>query len=138
MIEPRGIHRDTGPPAAVVIDCADPRAMAALWGEALDRTVHEVTDAYASLRSPRPRALPGVPPHPDSDTEPDRLRLCLRLHLRLCLCLCLPADDPAAEVARLRALRATPVGARQGEPSGPVLTGPEGHAFRVVTSGRSS
>ncbi|PWE06666.1 hypothetical protein DD630_06165 [Streptomyces sp. BSE7F] len=56
VLEPRGIHRDTGPPAAVVIDCADPRAMAALWGEALDRTVHEVTDAYASLRSPRPQA----------------------------------------------------------------------------------
>ncbi|WP_346154250.1 VOC family protein [Streptomyces labedae] len=67
---------------------------------------------------------------PDSDTEPERLRLCL--------CLCLPADDPAAEVARLRALGATPVGAGRGGPPGPVLAGPEGHAFRLVTSGRSS
>ncbi|MBJ6627835.1 hypothetical protein [Streptomyces sp. I4(2020)] len=33
---------------------------------------------------------------------------------------------------------ATPVGAGRGGPPGPVLAGPEGHAFRLVTSGRSS
>ncbi|MFC8438929.1 VOC family protein [Streptomyces griseoincarnatus] len=102
-------------------------------GEELDRTVHEVSDAYAPLR---PSTASGPCPEflrtPDSDTEPDRLCLCL------CLCLCLPADDPAAEVARLRALGATPVGAGRGGPPGPVLAGPEGHAFRLVTSGRSS
>ncbi|MFZ4177997.1 hypothetical protein [Streptomyces tunisiensis] len=64
MLEPRGIHRDTGPPAAVVIDCADPRATAASRGEALDRTVHEVSDAYTSLRLHGLGPLPGVPPHP--------------------------------------------------------------------------
>ena len=46
-----GCHRDTGPIAAVVVDCADPRAMARFWGEATDWTLHEVTDDHARLRS---------------------------------------------------------------------------------------
>jgi hypothetical protein len=51
VLEPRSIFRDTGPMAAVVADCADPRAMARFWGEAMDWTVHEVTDEQAVLRS---------------------------------------------------------------------------------------
>ena len=51
VLEPREIYRDTGPIAAVVVDCADPPAMARFWGEAMDWTLHEVTDDYARLRS---------------------------------------------------------------------------------------
>jgi hypothetical protein len=51
VLEPREIYRDTGPIAAVVVDCADPRAMARFWGEATDWTLHEVTDDHARLRS---------------------------------------------------------------------------------------
>ena len=36
VLEPREIYRDTRPIAAVVVDCADPRAMARFWGEAMD------------------------------------------------------------------------------------------------------
>ena len=35
--------RDTGPVAAVTVDCADPRAMARFWGQAMDWTLHQVT-----------------------------------------------------------------------------------------------
>ncbi len=64
VLEPRPVYLDTGPIAAVVSDCADPRAMARFWGEAMDWTVHEVTDDCAVLRSAQGRrAVPGVPPH---------------------------------------------------------------------------
>lgn len=39
VLEPREIYRDTGPIAAVVADCEDPRAMARFWGEAMDWTL---------------------------------------------------------------------------------------------------
>ena len=43
--------RDTGPVAAVTVDCADPRAMARFWDEAMDWTLHQVTGDHAVLRS---------------------------------------------------------------------------------------
>lgn len=51
VLEPRSIYRDTGPIAAVVVNCADPRAMARFWSETMDWTLHEVTDDLARLRS---------------------------------------------------------------------------------------
>jgi predicted enzyme related to lactoylglutathione lyase len=51
VLEPRPIYQDTGPIAAVVVDCTDPRAMARFWGEAMDWTLHEVTDDHAVMRS---------------------------------------------------------------------------------------
>ena len=51
VLEPRSIYSDTGPIAAVVVDCEDPRAMARFWNDALDWTLHEVTDDHARLRS---------------------------------------------------------------------------------------
>ena len=100
VLEPREFYRDTGPIAAVVVDCADPRAMARFWGEAMDWTLHEVTDDHAALRSAK-----GVGPYleflrtPGVKTVPDRVHLDL---------LPYPGDDLAAEVARLRARRHRP------------------------------
>src|SRR5262249_11536381 len=51
VLEPRPLYQDTGPIAVVVNDCADPRAMARFWGEAMDWTLHEVTGEHALLRS---------------------------------------------------------------------------------------
>ena len=67
VAEPRSIYRDTGPMAAVVVDCADPRAMTRFWGEAMDWTLHEVTDDHAVLRSAK-----GVGPYLEFLRTPER------------------------------------------------------------------
>ncbi|MET9953266.1 VOC family protein [Streptomyces sp. NPDC006339] len=124
VLEPRETYRDTGPIAAVVVDCADPRAMARFWGEATDWVVHEVTGDRAVLRSAQ-----GHGPYleflrtPDAKTAPDRLHLDL---------LPRPGDDRAAEVARLRALGATDLDIGQGDVPWTCLADPEGHEFRVL------
>ncbi|MFD8482885.1 VOC family protein [Kitasatospora sp. NPDC059673] len=124
VLEPREVYRDTGPIAAIVVDCADPREMARFWGEAIDWTVHEVADDHASLR-----AATGTGPYleflrsSDGRTAPDRLHLDLLPH---------PGDDQSTEVARVRALGATPLDLGQGEVPWTVLTDPDGHEFCVL------
>ena len=68
VLEPRELYQDTGPIAAVVVDCADPRAMARFWGEAIDWTVHELTDDFARLL----RSAKGVGPYLEFVRTPDR------------------------------------------------------------------
>ncbi|MGW8552243.1 VOC family protein [Streptomyces tubercidicus] len=124
VLEPREIYRDTGPIAAVVVDCTDPRAMARFWGEAIDWTLCEVADDRAVLRS-----VKGVGPYleflrtPDVKTVPDRAHLDL---------LPYTGDDKAAEVARLRALGATDLDLGQGDVPWTCLADPEGHEFCVL------
>lgn len=124
VLEPREIYRDTGPIAAVVVDCVDPGAMARFWGEATDWTLHAVTDDHAVLRSAE-----GVGPYleflrtPGVKTVPDRVHLDL---------LPYPGDDKAAEVARLRALGATDLDLGQGDVPWTCLADPEGHEFCVL------
>ena len=125
VLEPRSIYRDTGPIAAVVVDCADPRAMARFWGEAMDWTLHKVTGDHAVLRSAE-----GTGPYlqflrtPDIKTVKNRVHLDLRPY---------PGDDLAAEVARLQALGATPADVGQGDVPWMVLADPEGNEFCVLT-----
>lgn len=124
VLEPRDVYRDTGPVAAVVVDCVDPRAMARFWGEATDWVVHEVGDDQSVLRSAR-----GGGPYleflrvPGAKTVPDRI------HLDLLPC---PGDDKAAEVDRLRALGATDLDLGQGDAAWTCLADPEGHEFCVL------
>ena len=126
VAEPRpAYYRDTGPIAAVVADCADPRAMARFWGEAMDWTVHEVTGDYAGLRSAR-----GVGPYLEFIRTPDVKTVKNRVHLDL---RPYPGDDQAAEVARLRALGATDIDLGQGDVSWTCLADPEGNEFDVLT-----
>jgi hypothetical protein len=56
--------RDTGPVAAVTVDCADPRAMARFWDEAIDWTLHQVTGDHLDLR-----------PYPGDDQAAEVARL---------------------------------------------------------------
>jgi predicted enzyme related to lactoylglutathione lyase len=127
VLEPRPIYQDTGPIAAVVVNCTDPRAMARFWGEAMDWTVHEVTADHARLRSTK-----GVGPYlefvrtPDDDALPTRVHLDVRPY---------PGDDLAAEVARLRALGATDADVGQGDVAWRVLADSEGNEFCVLTPG---
>ncbi|MDH6550395.1 hypothetical protein M2160_004468 [Streptomyces sp. SAI-117] len=124
VLEPREVYRDTGPVAAVVVDCTDPREMGRFWGAAIDWTLHEVTDDHAVLRSAE-----GVGPYleflrtPDVKTVPDRVHLDL---------LPSPGDNEAAEVARLHALGATDLDLGQGDVPWTCLSDPEGHEFCVL------
>ncbi|MEU8385786.1 VOC family protein [Streptosporangium sp. NPDC048865] len=124
VLEPREIYRDTGPIAAVVVDCADPRVMARFWGEAIDWTVHEVTGDHARLRSAE-----GTGPYLEFLRTPGGKIVPDRVHLDL---LPRPGEDRAAEVARLRALGATDLDLGQGDVPWTVLADPEGHEFCVL------
>jgi hypothetical protein len=124
VLEPREVYRDTGPIAAVVVDCADPRAMARFWGEATDWVVHEAAEEFATLRSAR-----GTGPYleflrkDDVKTTPDRVHLDL---------LPYAGDDKAAEVVRVRALGATDLDLGQGDVPWSCLVDPDGHEFCVL------
>lgn len=125
VLEPRDIYRDTGPVAAVVVDCADPRAMAAFWGAAMDWTVHEVDDDHARLRSAK-----DVGPYLEFLRAPEPRTWCNRIHLDVAP---YPHDDQAAEVARLRALGATPIDVGQdADAAWKCLADPEGNDFCVL------
>lgn len=117
---------DGGPIAAVVVDCADPQAMARFWGEALDWTVHEASGGHAVLRAAGGPSLEFVrTPHLRTTRH--------RAHLDVVPCR---GDGQATEVARLRGLGATPVDVGQGgDVSWTVLADPEGNAFCVLAPG---
>ncbi|MGW1340619.1 VOC family protein [Kribbella sp. NPDC002412] len=125
VLEPRAIYQETGPIATVVVDCTDPRAMARFWGEAMDWTVHEVTDDHARLRSAK-----GVGPYLEFVPTPDQKTGLNRVHLDV---RPYPGDDHAAEVARLKALGATDADVGQGDVPWAVLADPEGNEFCVLT-----
>ncbi|MER5204759.1 VOC family protein [Streptomyces sp. NPDC002825] len=125
VLEPRPVYRGTGPIAAVVVDCTDPRAMARFWGEAMDWTVHEVTDSQATLRSSK-----GVGPYLEFLRTPDTKQVWNRVHLDV---RPYPGDDMAAEEARLRSLGASDPGIDQSALSWRVLTDPEGNEFCLLT-----
>jgi hypothetical protein len=125
VLEPRPVYLDTGPIAAVAVDCLDPRAMARFWGDAMDWTLHEVTGDFARLRSAK-----GVGPYLEFLRTPDLKAVKNRIHLDLAP---YPHDDQAAEVARLLALGATPADVGQGDVPWTVLADPEGNEFCVLT-----
>ncbi|MGO4857363.1 VOC family protein [Arthrobacter sp. 2MCAF14] len=127
VLEPRPIYRDTGPIAAVVVNCADPRAMARFWSGAMDWTLHEVRDDLARLRSAK-----GVGPYLEFVRTPAANSACGRVHLDL---RPYRGDDQAAEVARLRALGATDANVGQGDVPWVCLADTEGNEFCVLTPG---
>lgn len=117
VLAPREIHRDTGPIAAVVVGCADPRGLARFWAEATDWVPH----GPARLRS-----TTGLGPYLEFR---DPLAVANRIHLDLAP---YPRDDKAAEVARLRTLGATDVDVGQGDVPWTCLADPEGNPFCVL------
>jgi len=118
------LYEDTGPIATVVVDCADPRAMASFWGQATDWIVHKVTDHSAVLRSAK-----GVGPYlqflrtPDVKTGWNRVHLDVRPY---------PGDDAAAEAARLERLGATAIDLGRGDIPWRVFADPEGNEFCLL------
>ncbi|MBD8078453.1 VOC family protein [Cellulosimicrobium arenosum] len=124
VLEPRAVYQDTGPIAAVVVQCADPRAMARFWGEAAGWTVHEISDDLARLRSAE-----GVGPYLELVRTPGPTTAQSRMHIDL---LPYPGDDQAAEVARLRAMGATDTDVGQGDVPWICLADPENNDFCVL------
>ncbi|WP_134120668.1 VOC family protein [Kribbella kalugense] len=116
------LDQDTGPIAAVVVDCADPRAMARFWGEATDWTLDTVTDDNAVLRSAK-----GVGPCLKFVRTPDVKTVWNRVHLDL---RPYPGDDVQTEAARLRTLGATAIDV---DVPWTVLADPEGNEFCLLT-----
>ena len=124
VLEPREVYRDTGPIAAVVVGCADPRAMARFWGEAMGWTVHEVTDHHARLR-----AAKGTGPYLEFLRMPAVRTVWHRVHLDL---VPYRGADQAAEVSRLQTLGATLADVGQGDVPWIVMADPEGNEFCVL------
>ncbi|WP_026212066.1 VOC family protein [Longispora albida] len=116
------LHEKTGPIASVVVDCADPQAMATFWGQAMDWTVQRVTEDIAVMRSAKE-----VGPYlifartPDAKTVWNRVHLDIRPY---------PGDDIEAEAARLVALGATAVDL---DVPWKVFADPEGNEFCLLS-----
>jgi hypothetical protein len=99
--------------------------MARFWDEAMDWTLHEVTDDFAALRSAK-----GEGPYLEFLRTPGVRTWWNRVHLDV---MPYAGDDQEAEVARLRALGATDVDLGQGDVPWKVLADPEGNDFCVLT-----
>ena len=107
----------------VVVDAADPVALARWWAVALDWSywIEEVDEV--EIRPTEDR-LPGL----IFGTVPEPKVIKNRLHLDF------RPDDRDAEVRRLLDLGATKVDIGQGEQSWVVLADPEGNEFCVLSS----
>jgi predicted enzyme related to lactoylglutathione lyase len=125
VLEPRDEYRDTGPVAAVVIDCADPAALAPFWVSAAGWPVARAEDDIVGLRSPA-----GTGPYLELLQVPDRKSVKDRLHPDVAP---YHGDDPAAELARLAHAGATPADVGQGDVAWTVLADPDGNEFCVLT-----
>jgi hypothetical protein len=126
VLDPRPEYADTGPVAAVVVDCPDPHALAPFWVEAAGWTVsgRHAGDG-ASLRRPDGRG-----PFLELLTSTDEKTVKNRIHLDVAP---YERDDQAAEVERLRRAGARPIDIGQGEVSWVVMADPQGNEFCVLS-----
>jgi hypothetical protein len=126
VLEPRDIYRDTGPVAAIVVDCGDPAALVRFWAGATGWQLKRAEDNAAGLRS---AAATG--PYLEFLRVPGRKAVKNRLHPDVAP---YRGDDPAAEVARLRREGATPADVGQDDDvSWTVLADPEGNELCVLS-----
>jgi predicted enzyme related to lactoylglutathione lyase len=121
------LYQVTGPIATVVVDCVDPRVMARFWSNAMDWTLHKVTDHNAVLRSAK-----GVGPYLQFLRTPDVKTVWNRVHLDI---RPYPGDDPEAEAARLRTLGAAAIDLGQSDVPWTVFADPEGNEFCLLAPG---
>ena len=126
VLEPRDVYRDTGPVAAILTDCHDPAALARFWAGAAGWKITRTEDEIVGLRCPD-----GTGPYLEFLRVPGRKTVKNRVHPDVAP---YRGDDPAAEVARLRAAGAAPadVGQGAGVPW-TVLADPEGNEFCVLS-----
>ncbi|HEU5474009.1 MAG TPA: VOC family protein [Actinophytocola sp.] len=125
VLEPRDWYAGGGPVAAMVLDCADPAALAPFLSAAVGWPVHTWTDRFVVLRPPAAGAPWLVLLR---SAEPKRGKN--RIHIDVAP---FAGDDHAAEVARLRGLGARPADVGQGDVPWAVLVDPQGNEFCVLT-----
>ncbi len=110
----------------LVVDAADPAALARWWAEALGWTVTSVEPEEVVVEPPQPDGI-GFPlvfvPVPEPKVSKNRIHLDLRSA---------STDDQAARVARLTGLGARRVDIGQGEVPWVVLADPEGNELCVL------
>jgi Glyoxalase-like domain len=114
----------TGAVAAMVVDAADPPALARFWSQAAGWP-----PVGSGERSSLLRSASGQGPYLEFVTVEEPKRVKNRLHLDVAP---YPGEDHAAEVARLRALGATPTDVGQRGVAR-VMADPEGNEFCVLT-----
>jgi catechol 2,3-dioxygenase-like lactoylglutathione lyase family enzyme len=125
VLDARPKYRDTGPVAAIVVDCADPEAAAGFWREAAGWQPVGSDDDTISLRS-----ASGEGPFLEFLGTPDAKTGKNRVHLDVAPC----ADgDTIAAAARLQQAGARPADVGQGEVTWVVLADPWGNEFCVLS-----
>jgi predicted enzyme related to lactoylglutathione lyase len=127
VLEPRAVYRDTGPVAAVVIDSADPAALAGFWELASGWDRVRSTNSLVAFRSPS-----GVGPYIELEQVAGAKTVKNRMHLDVA-----PHKDvdQAAAVKELQEAGAVPADVGQGDDvSWAVLADPEGNEFCVLSS----
>ena len=125
VLDPREEYAATGAVAAIVVDAADPAGQARFWAEAAGWPPAAPSGTAVSLR-----AASGTGPFLEFLAVDEPKRAKNRVHLDVAPH---PDDDHAAEVARLRALGATPADVGQGDVTWVVLADPEGNELCVLT-----
>jgi predicted enzyme related to lactoylglutathione lyase len=125
VLEPRDVYRDTGPVAAVVIDCADPAELARFWSSAAGWTIRESGSDFASLRSPSDEG-----PYLEMLRVPGDKHGKNRIHVDVA-----PSSDgdSRAEAAHLAEIGAAPADVGQRDVTWVVLADPEGNEFCVLS-----
>jgi predicted enzyme related to lactoylglutathione lyase len=124
VLGPHEHHRGRGPLAAIVVDAADPSALAEFWAAASGWTLARSNDRLASLHNPA-----GTLPDLEFVHVDDAKVVKNRLHLDV---RPFADDDQQAEVDRLLRLGAEHADVGQGDESWVVLSDPEGNEFCVL------
>ncbi|HVM00680.1 MAG TPA: VOC family protein [Egibacteraceae bacterium] len=123
VLDARETHRDVGPLAAVVVDCADSVDLANFWMRATGWPVLRYSERFAALRHPSASTtwweLIEVP---EPKTGRNRLRPDLAPR---------PGSDVPTEVARLERLGARHLDDGRGGGSSVAMADPEGNEFCV-------
>jgi predicted enzyme related to lactoylglutathione lyase len=125
VLEPRPVYSDTGPVAAIVVDCLDPEAMSRFWTQAAGWPVINSDGHLIALRS-----ASGEGPFLELLTSAEPKRVKNRIHLDVAP---FTSGDQTAEVSRLQKAGAKPANVGQGDESWIVLADPDGQEFCVLT-----
>jgi hypothetical protein len=125
VLDPRPEHADTGPVAAIVVDCPHPGDLAPFWVEAAGWPLVASGDGWARLRRPDQRG-----PFLELLASTDEKVVKNRVHLDVAP---YEGDDQAAEVERLRRAGARGIDIGQGDVPWVVMADPQDNEFCVLT-----